>query len=90
MVNYNDLDKFLTERFDLLENYKFAAIEELSNDVVKSINVDKKELDEYDLADLNAALIDKEPEFYSTGTLLCYLCNLGEIPEGEYLIEVSW
>lgn len=89
-VNYIDLGQFLTERFDLPEKYEFVAIEELGNDVVKSIRVSTGKIGEFDQADIDAILVDKQPELYSTGTILCYLCNLGEIPEGEYLIDVSW
>jgi hypothetical protein len=89
-VDYSDLDEFLTERFDLPEDYEFAAMEELGNDIVKSINVDKDDLDEYDREYVVAVVKDKKPKSYGTRIILCYLCNLGEIPEGEYLINVSW
>ena len=89
-VEYNDLDEFLTKRFGLPEGYEFAAMEELGNDVIKSINVCKEDFNEYDQQYIDAILIDKKPKSYGTGTLLCYLCNLGEILEGEYLINVSW
>lgn len=89
-VDYSDLDDFLTERFDLPEDYEFAAMEELGNDVVKSINVEACKLGKYDQQYIDAVLINKEPESYGTRTILCYLCNLGEIPEGEYLIDVCW
>ena len=90
MGDYNDLDEFLTERFDLPEGYEFAAMEELGNDIVKSINVCKEEIDSYDQDYIDAVVKDKKPKSYGTRILLCHLCNLGEIPEGEYLIEVSW
>jgi len=90
MVEYNDLDEFLTERFDLPEDYEFAAMEELGNDVVKSINVCKEEIGTYDQEYIDAVVKDKKPMPYGTRTLLCYLCNSGEIPEGKYMINVSW
>ena len=89
-VDYNDLDKFLTERFDLPEDYEFIAMEESGNDAVHAIDVGNKKLNEYDQKDIDKFLATKEPPLYSTGNILCYLCNLGEIPEGKYLIEVSW
>jgi hypothetical protein len=89
-VDYDDLDEFLTKRFNLPEDYEVVAMEELGNDMVKSIDVSKKELDKYDQRYIDAITKDKEVELYNTGVLLCHLCNLGEIPEGEYLIEISW
>lgn len=88
-VEYGDLDNFLTERFDLPEIYEFAAMEELSSDIIKSINVNKGELDKYGQKYVDAVVKDKRPKAYGTRIILCHLCNLGEIPEGEYLIEVS-
>lgn len=90
MVEYSDLDEFLTERFNLPEDYEFAAMEELGNDVVDSINVCKEEIDSYDQEYIDAVVKDKKPRPYGTRMLLCYLCNLGEIPEGNYMINVSW
>lgn len=89
-VDYGDLDDFLTKRFDLPEYYEFAAMEELGNDIVKSINVDQDKIDKYDQQYVDAVVKDKKPKIYGTRTILCYLCNLGEIPEGEYLIDVCW
>jgi hypothetical protein len=90
MVNFNDLDEFLAKRFGLPERYEFTAMEELGNDIVKSINVYRKELSEYDQKYIDEFLVTKKPQLYRTCDILCHLCNLGEIPEGEYLIEVSW
>lgn len=90
-VDYHDLEEFLTRRFDLPEfGYEFAVIEECNNDTIRSINVCKEEADSYDQKYIDAVTKDKKPLTYGTRTILCYLCNLGEIPEGEYLIEVSW
>lgn len=89
-VNYADLDEFLTERFDLPEDYEFVAMEESGNDAVHAIDVSKEKLNEYDQKDVDEFLITKKPPLYRTGDILRYLCNLGEIPEGKYLIEVSW
>ena len=88
-VDYNDLNKFLTERFDLTEPYELAAMEELSSGMVKSINVYKDDLDEYGQDYLDEfILVTRKPKHFCTGILLCHLCNKGEIPEGEYLINV--
>jgi len=70
-VDYNDLEDFLTKRFNLTDPYEFAVLEELSNDVTKSINVCKEEIDKYDQTYLDAVLTDKKPKAYSTRTILC-------------------
>ena len=90
VVEYFDLNEFLTERFDLPEDYEFDAMEELGNDEIKSLNVSKNNIDKYDQQYVDAVLIDKNPKVYGTRSILCYLCNLGEIPEGEYLVDVCW
>ena len=89
-VDYIDLDEFLTKRFDLPEDYEFVAMEESGNDVSHTIDVSKEKLNEYDQKDIDEFLITKKPPLYRTGDILRYLCNIGEIPEGKYLIEVSW
>ena len=88
-VDYYDLDKFLTERFGFdNEPYQVVAAEELSRNMVKSIDVNKKEFNAWDQEELDEILTTKEWGTFNTGLLLCHLCNLGEIPEGEYLIDV--
>jgi len=89
-VDYSDLDEFLTERFGLPDTYEVVAIEELNNDTIKSINVNRERIGSYSQKYIDAVVKDKKPKLYGTGTILCHLCNLGEIPEGEYLIDISW
>jgi len=89
-VDYGDLDVFLTEKFGFNEPYKILAAEELSNDSVKDIEVRKEEFSEWDQKELDEILATKKWKLYHTWLLLCHLCNLGEIPEGNYLIDVCW
>jgi hypothetical protein len=63
MVNFNDLDEFLAKRFGLPERYEFTAMEELGNDIVKSINVYRKELSEYDQKYIDEFLVTKNHNF---------------------------
>ncbi|KKL86839.1 hypothetical protein LCGC14_1940680 [marine sediment metagenome] len=88
-VNYGDLDKFLTERFSFDEEYEFVAAEEVGNDSKTSINVEP-ELSKWDREHIEKVLETKKWECCQTRILLCYLCEQGEIPAGEYLISVSW
>ncbi len=88
-VNYGDLDEFLTERFSFDPRYEFVAAEEMSNDSEKSITVEP-ELDKYDKEEMREILETKKWKCCQTSTLLCYLCEKGEIPAGDYLISVSW
>jgi len=89
-VDYSDLDDFLTERLGLEEPYEFVAAEEMGNDSAKTMHIVKEELDEWDKKELNKMLETKKWGCYNTHLLLQHLCNLDEIPEGEYVIEVSW
>lgn len=88
-VNYGDLDEFLTKRFSFDPKYEFVAAEEMGNDSEKSIIVEA-ELDKWDKKHIEEILKTKKWEHYETGTLLCYLCEQGEIPAGNYLISICW
>jgi len=88
-VDYNDLGNFLKEKFGF-DKFEFAEIEEMNNYSSQSILVKKDGLYEWDNKDLNKMLVSKQPEKFSTRILLNHLCNLGEIPEGEYMIKISW
>lgn len=89
-VGYNDLDEFLTKRFEFEERYEFIEAETMSNDSAKTIHICKEELSKWDKKELEETLKTKKWECGITHILLQHLCNLGEIPEGEYVIEVSW
>ena len=88
-VDWQDLNEFLTERFGFDEEYEFVAAEEVGNDSKTSINVEP-ELSKWDREHIEKVLETKKWECYQTRILLCYLCEQGEIPAGEYLISVSW
>lgn len=51
--------------------------------------VEKRELSEYDKQDITAVESGKWPQ-YCTSNLLTECCNRGIIPEGDYLIDISW
>lgn len=90
-VNHIDLNKFLTKRFKFEKAYEFAAAEEMVKNSVKALNVSsKREFGPWDNEDLEKMISTKRWENYETVLLLCYLCRLGEIPEGKYIIEVCW
>lgn len=88
-VDWIELDKFLTERFSFNPGYEFVAAEEVGNDTKTSLNVEP-ELNKWDREEIKKVLETKKWECYQTRTLLCYLCEKGEIPAGNYLISVSW
>jgi hypothetical protein len=89
-VDYGDLDRFLTERFAFKEPYEFVAAEEVGNDTKTSLNVEPELKNKWDKEEIEKVLETKKWECYQTRTLLCYLCEKGEISAGTYLISVSW
>lgn len=89
-VNYNDLDSFLTKRFGFEERYEFIAAEEMSNDSAKTMHICKEDISKWDKEELEEMLKTKKWGHYNTHLLLQHLCNLDEIPEGRYVIKVSW
>lgn len=87
-VEYYDLDKFIKDEFGF-DEFEVVAIEELNNDSVKSIIVNGN-LYEWDEKDIKNILESKEPKMYRTGLLMNYLCKIGKIQPGKYIIKVSW
>jgi hypothetical protein len=88
IVEHEDFEKAIKEVYS--QKYEFAYKEEVDNDTCKMYNVKKQELDpEDDIEVLN--------EFKKTGKgvflaplLLTDMCNNSVIPEGTYIIHISW
>lgn len=87
-VNYEDLERLVHEVYDQ-PGYSLVADIESGNDFSYTFSVCKEEIDNYDLEKLQL--------FRDTGlhhsliwTLLADLCNQEIIPEGNYLISISW
>lgn len=87
-VNYKDLEKFVSEIYDLYD-YSFAAVEECGNDSTHEFNIDGK-IDDYDTDDIENILNSKSVNTYQNDLVLNLLCRGGHIEPGTYLISVSW
>ena len=88
-VDYIDFEQAVKDYYKV-DDYNFPADAETGNDTsVATVCYKKSPLESYEQEELN--------EFKATGeynmiysTLLQDMVNNGIIPEGEYLIEVSW
>ena len=90
IVDYNDLDRFINESFPQFKGqYECVPYEEWNNDSSHNIHVEPK-ISEYNLKDIDEMLTTGKIKSYRTRDLLCYLCERGDLMEGDYLIEVSW
>lgn len=87
-VQYYDLEEFINKVYQV-KDYSLVADEEGNNDTSMTYNVAKEEIDAYDMKKLNDF---KEGRYvmYVTRTILIDLCNRDLIPEGEYVINISW
>lgn len=89
-VNYNDLDKAVTEFLKSkginCGKYGYECMDknEWGNDESHGFNVKKQKLDSYDESGLTENRI---PGLYG---ILNWMCLEGMIEEGEYLVDVCW
>lgn len=81
------LNEFIAAVYGLDE---FEGHLEATNDSCHDINVTGKPLGRWDRATVDEAIRQKGCEYYSLGRVLDDLCNLGHIPAGNYLIDISW
>ncbi len=88
-VDYNDLNKFITEEMGF-DGYQVVAEEEVGNDSEIEFQVENKPLSSHDMRDIDKMLRLKDTMSYSTGTILDYLCTVGKLDAGTYIVRVSW
>jgi len=89
-VEYGDLDKFINEEFPQLKGrFESAAYEEWSNDSCYIMDIDGEPDEYYDNEVAEMLETGKIPSFI-TQAALNYLCRLGKIEKGLYLIQVCW
>lgn len=79
IIEENDLNKFISEYYNK-PKFNSAYEFEWMNDTSYFIEVEKREMDEYDYKHM----------FSSPWRVFTDLCNKGIVEEGEYLIKVSW
>ena len=90
VVDYDDLETFITEAYGLTSRFEYLDLEEPSNDSCKTFSVTKKPLKPYQEQAIAAFKADPLSEMYITHALLMDLCNKGWLDPGEYLVVVSW
>jgi len=93
-VDYHEIEKLIDEHYGekagFKERFNLACIEEQGNDTDYNIFVEKGEIDdEYDQEYLKPYNNGRYRN-YSTQTFLNDLCDKDIIPEGDYLINISW
>ena len=87
IVDYSALEEFVEKEYG--QEFNFVIDTESSNDTCKSFSVQKEKIDQYNLEAI-AQFRESGEGSYITQTLLTDLCNRDRIPEGNYLITVSW
>ncbi len=91
VVEEEQLNRFITEYYQLKAPFSCHANELWRNDSTHRFQIVKEELDTYDAKKVQALMeTPHEPLSYSVQAILQDLCNRGAIPPGHYLIEVSW
>lgn len=90
-VNYRSIERLFDQVFKTThkEGFHLPCIEERGNGEDWEVDVSKEVRDEYDLEELEEVKSGSWPQF-CTDTLLTECCNRGIIPEGNYLIDISW
>lgn len=82
-VEYHELEQLIHEKLGW-EDYDFVAAEECDNDSSHSFSVNG-DVDEDEITSL-----EKGEYLYHNQAILDYLCKLGHIEAGDYLVEVCW
>jgi len=87
-VDYNDFDQFISSHYG--QEFEIVADQECGNDCDLSFDVRKGfEFTKWDDENLDKFKTSGRSHF-STNIILQDLFRQGLIPEGEYLISVSW
>ena len=71
-------------------DYELPCYEEKTNDTSMEVCVEKGQVSDYDKRKVDEAFVVGKWPHYSTGTLMNMLCDMDIIPEGEYVISISW
>lgn len=88
-LDYNEFEKIIQSVYGISE-FSIVADMELMNDISVTYVVKKEPHDGYDTKKLEKFIATNGNVMYMTRTLLTDLCNKDVIPEGDYLIKISW
>src|SRR5690606_9459132 len=82
-----DIEQFIKQHYN--HDFSVSSDQEASNDTEHSFNVKKETLNKWDQETLNN-FIKEGRDGHSLRVILTDLANKDLIPEGTYLISVSW
>ena len=90
VMDYNEFDKLVNKNLPQAKRkYEFITEHEANNDSCYIFSANKEECEKdffkkYDLPEILKGQLN------NTHALFNYLCSLGILEPGDYLIEVSW
>jgi hypothetical protein len=83
------IDKYYGEKCGFKERFELPCLEEKGNYAAWEVDVDKKDIDEYNKRYLTP-MSRGGYRMWSTRTFLNDLCNRDIIKPGSYLISIYW
>lgn len=89
IINSNDFDNLVVETLGISNFESIAQFEWNNNSAYLSENINK-EIPSFQEKEVNELLNGKIDRFTSFHSVLTALCVKEALPEGNYLIEVSW
>lgn len=91
-VDYNEIEALIDEHYGeaagFNDSYEIPCLEERGNDEDWEVTIKKEVLDTYDQEHLTPD--DGRYRQWSTRIFMTDLCNRDLIPDGTYLISISW
>lgn len=92
-LEYHEVDTLIQREFNR-PDYEIVAEEEWRNDTTHTATVKLEWFNKYDRQDVEY-FISGKPRPYKGwhchwSKLFCWLAEQGKVPEGDYLIRVSW
>ena len=89
-VEYSEFEKTVATHYNVT-HYNLAASEECGNDTaITSRNVFKRQLSDHEVIEIDKFVRSNGNEMWITHVLLQDMVNNDVIPEGSYVINVSW
>jgi len=89
VLDYSELETIIQNHFNR-PDYELLATQEWSNGSSKTFLLTDKPLDKWDTDRVTKFASGEGDGEYSLRALMCKLVIDGEIPAGNYLIDVSW
>lgn len=89
-MDYHELDGLITSTYGLKVPYEMVAYEELNNDTSWTADLKKEPVDEWHEADMKAFKATGKIGNWRTRWIMQDMVNNDVLPEGNYVVEVSW